>query len=153
MPCSSACVSRLQPQYAECCSTRLSSVWEDFVWKQPAPKSQVRGCLKIGFWTANRGCHSQEAVRDGEVWQGSILATLLFPSYIEMIFACFRLETNCCSGKRRPREEAFLLMSEWWCDSEVSRPVCTSVLIPGQSALTPGLCGARASSLRAAGHL
>lgn len=80
--------------------------------KQAALKRQGRDWLKIGFWTENRGCHSQETVQDGEVWQGSILATLLFSLHIKMVFAHSGLETTCCSGKRRPHREVFSLISE-----------------------------------------
>lgn len=75
--------------------------------KQAALKSQGRDQLKIGFWTENRGCYSQETVQDGEVWQGSILGMLLFPLYIKMVFTRSGLETNRCSGKRRPKRGGF----------------------------------------------
>lgn len=48
--------------------------------------------LKIGFWTEERGCHSQETVQDGEEWQGSVLAMLLFPLYIKIVFPILGLK-------------------------------------------------------------
>jgi len=76
--------------------------------KRTALESQGRDWLKIGFWTENRGCHSQERVQDGEVWQGSVLARLLFPLYIKIVFTHFGLEKYCCSRERRLKREGFI---------------------------------------------
>lgn len=131
VPCSSPVSLGCRQGTRSCCWAGLPRVWEDSVWNRLLWKASLVTGKKLAFGRKIRGCRNQETVQDGEEWQGSLLATLLFPFYIIMVFIHFGAWNKSLLKQKETKERRIFsntrAVPDW--------PVWVSVLMPSQSLL------------------